>query len=226
MPPPDHKEQFCNNPHFTLLIPAHHKSATPQVMLEIIVCSRAPLSHRCHTAVAVCRPCPAEVGYSSTSSSDASWVLGSSLMLHTGTVQVYSVVSKTLYMESALAWTRCSLQMKDGIVTATSLKAAWKCSRWSQGLSSGACGTLTHPLPLSNIHLFFPWAGFAVTDGCLCEWISTACLIFWLQPCLTPVFLSQVLHSNFEDCGLLKPVVKTVLGWLSWSSHLPLTDLT
>lgn len=80
---------------------------------------------------------------------------------------------------------------------------------------------LSHPL--SNFHLFLPWAGFA---GCLCKCISTAHLIFWLQPCLIPVFFSQVLHSNFEDCGLLKPVVRTVLGWLCWSSHLQQTDLT
>lgn len=60
---------------------------------------------------------------------------------------------------------------------------------------------------------FFSWAEIAHTDCSRCKWISAAQLTFWLQPCLTSVFLSQVLHSNFQECVLLDHVVKTVPGW-------------
>lgn len=84
--------------------------------------------------------------------------------------------------------------------------------------SLSVCCTLTQAPSRSAPSLyhppfFFGWffsrAEVAHPDSQLCKRIRAAQPTLGLQPCFTLLFLSQVLHRNFQKCVLLKPKVKT-----------------
>lgn len=183
-----------------LLIPAHHKSATPQAMLEIIVCSSltAQVPHSCsHMQPLSC--------WSGLEQHLQQWCFPEcleDLMLHTGTLQecpfsgfkniinrVSSGLSQMLSADgkwdSNCYFTESCLEMQQ-VIPALILRCTWHSDPFS-------------PTLFLISSFFFEQGLLSLMAVCANESAQNQTnLMFWLQPCLTPVFYNQVLHRNFE----------------------------
>lgn len=143
------------------------------------------------------------------------------LMLHTGAVQVYpfsgfknitngvssglsQMLSADGKWDSNCYFTESCLEMQQ-VIPALILRGTWHSDPFSPTL-----------FLISRFIFFFPEQGL-LSLMAVCA--NESAQHIWCFD-FSPMFLSQVLHSNFV---LLKPVVKTVVGWLCWSSHPQLT---